>query len=103
MSDEKQKEKICRLGQIAHVLSILVSDRYSLTIENTCIKSNCAHWIQTYPKIKREDHSGGKEIIFEYGIKTNRTPYREGPNGSTGCWTLDESGYCGFNHQIKGD
>lgn len=107
--NEKPKPKVCRVGQIAQFLAGIMaiktlSSEISLTNfkQNEmdelgiCIKDECGHWCQLHPATSREDHSGGKEMIFDEGRKTNRHPRREGPGGSTGYWILDASGYCGL-------
>lgn len=103
---EKSKEKICRIGQITAALMGILAvspnaevkaiDQNEINKLQICIKSECAHWQKLHSAIEREDHSGGKELIFEEAVRTNRTPYREGPGGSTGYWKLDASGYCGL-------
>lgn len=53
-------------------------------------------WVNDYPEYRQEDHSGGRERIFDEGRKTKRTPRREGPGGCMGFWILDASGHCGL-------
>ena len=106
---EKSKEKlVCRIGQISQLLvgltvataktdmNLTITDRKGLEELQFCIEDKCAHWRQLYSQTIREDHSGGKELIFKFGVETNRSPRREGPGGSTGIWILDASGYCGL-------
>ena len=106
---EKSKEKlVCRIGQISQLLigltvvtaksdmNITIADQKGLEELQFCIEDKCAHWRQLHSRVEREDHSGGKEMIFKHGVETNRVPRREGPGGSTGYWILDASGYCGL-------
>lgn len=102
---EKSKEKTCRIGQIAAALMGImyatsnveqIINQNELNKLEICIKSECALWRELHPTVEREDHSGGREMIFKVGRETTRTPYREGPGGSTGYWKLDASGYCGL-------
>jgi len=108
--NEKPEPKICKIGQIAKALGSmaiimnmlsgsgvsLVGSTESLNSLEFCNEERCALWRQLHPATSREDHSGGKEMIFDEGRKTNRHPRREGPGGSTGYWILDASGYCGL-------
>lgn len=103
-----QGDKVCRIGEIAKMMGLLAVTTALSTISivrvsekdlarlGVCIGSECGHWVETCSAMSREDHSGGKECIFDYGAKTNRVPYRTGPCGSLGKWNLDAQGYCGF-------
>lgn len=60
-----------------------------------CLGSKCGMWVKDHPEVSREEHSGGKESIIEFGIKTERTPIHDG-FGCQSLWILRASGHCGL-------
>ena len=85
VTEEKARNLLCpQLGSVSDC-------------SNTCEGSRCMHWRWMYKKEQREDHSGGKEMIFQRGFETHRMSRREGPGGSTDTWILDAVGYCGLS------
>ena len=59
-----------------------------------CIASDCMMWRWECKEIKREDHSGGRELIYEEAAKRGTSPRRE--VGSFGMWIVDALGHCGM-------
>jgi hypothetical protein len=62
-------------------------------------------WTEVEPEMKREDHSGAKEIMHIERSQRERGAEvrREGPDGSTGFLILDARGYCGKYHNYNGE
>jgi len=104
MNEEKLERKICRIGQISQLLvgltvataktdmNLTITDKKGLEELQFCIEDKCGFWRELYPAIIREGHSGGKEILFKYGVETKRQPRQL----SYDTWILDASGYCGL-------
>lgn len=61
---------------------------------STCLAGRCMAWHIVHEKVQREDHSGARDVINDYGLQTNRIPRREGGPMSSGFWILDEVGIC---------
>jgi len=60
-----------------------------------CIGEKCMAWKEINPRIEREDHSGGREMIAEQRSKRGYQEIkREGPPGSTGVLILESQGIC---------
>ena len=60
-----------------------------------CLGHNCIAWKEINPRIEREDHSGGKQMIYEQRSRRNMQEIkRSGPIGSTGIFILDAQGVC---------
>jgi hypothetical protein len=67
--------------------------------DDYCITTKCMAWTQTYEKIEREDHSGGKDAIISMAAQravSGCRPERVGPNGCYGTWVLDACGKCTY-------
>jgi len=69
----------------------------------TCACKGCMAWVEVYPKVERENHSGAKEMMLREGIlKRGGQQIRfEGPDNSSGYIILDALGFCGRNHYLN--
>lgn len=61
---------------------------------STCVTNHCMAWRVVHPEVRREDHSGNRERVVQWGQETTRVPRREGGPMSSGLWVLDEVGVC---------
>ncbi|MFW6046303.1 MAG: hypothetical protein ACOCP4_00670 [Candidatus Woesearchaeota archaeon] len=70
---------------------------FSLKSDNVeyCFGTECMCWKEINPRIEREDHSGGKEMMLQ---KRNERGFqeikREGPHNSLGVLILEAQGVC---------
>ena len=70
-----------------------------------CRGTQCMAFQEVHPRIEREDHSGGKEMIWEQASKRGyQKVQREGPPGSTGFFYLEALHVCErLNNNCKGE
>lgn len=60
-----------------------------------CLGEKCAAWKEINPRIEREDHSGGKDMMVQQrGKRGFQEIKREGPPGSLGVLILESQGVC---------
>ena len=59
-----------------------------------CDGKRCMAWTKTDNRIEREDHSGGREMMYKSAFDRGQELKREGPPGSLGVWVLEELGTC---------
>ncbi|MFW6310843.1 MAG: hypothetical protein ACOC1K_01260 [Nanoarchaeota archaeon] len=61
--------------------------------QNKCLGNGCMAWKEVNPRIKREDHSGGKDMMIQHrGKRGFQEIKREGPPGSLGVLILESQG-----------
>lgn len=63
-------------------------------IPHNCYCRDCFAWTKTDNRVEREDHSGGKEMMYKQAFDRDQELKREGPPGSLGIWVLEERGTC---------
>jgi len=74
-------------------------------VVQNCFTSSCMGWIEVYPRIKMENHSGAYENLVSHAVKRKwcaQAPRKEGPDNSSGFVVLDAVGYCGKNNYQAG-
>lgn len=76
--------------------ALKVTCPFTLNKENPekCLGQTCFAWTKTDSRIEREDHSGGKEMMYKTAFDREQEVKREGPPGSLGRWVLEERGTC---------
>lgn len=61
---------------------------------NYCVVDNCMAWTIVHEEVRREDHSGARDVVTKYALETKRIMRREGGPGSSGFLVLDAVGVC---------
>lgn len=78
--------------------------RSSIDGRKNCIGSHCFSWLEINPRIEREDHSGGKQMMQAASSKRGfQKIKRTGPVGSLGILILEAQGTCGEIHGKGGE
>ena len=67
---------------------------FNPTISEKCLTTKCMAWVEKYPRVSREDHSGAVASLGKAAMGRNQMYRREGSHGCMGVLILDEQGYC---------
>ena len=70
-------------------------------IQGHCVGSQCMAWVEVWPRVERENHSGGEAIVYKIAANTGQHPELTGPHSCSGVWVLEAKGYCGCNALIN--
>jgi hypothetical protein len=59
-----------------------------------CISYKCMAWVEALCESSREDHSGGKGMMFDEARFRGVEAVKGGPGGSYGTWNVPAVGFC---------
>lgn len=63
--------------------------------EHLCKGKVCMAWVEQFPRVVREDHSGAREYMNNIARRRGSSVKRTGPAGSYGVLTIEAEGFCG--------